>query len=484
MEKEEVLKALKKEGRFKEYDDLYRDDVSLSDWVSRNEDLIRSNRNIAKAVGVDAPHGGVSDSYYEGQEQAKAKYENQEQKLQEAQSEKQKLADEYFRAKEIEDASKFRWDRSTDDMNFEDRAKLVGRNLYNNLIALGLKLTPQAAKNVYIAEGNKPGKLALHGGIGTMANVSEILPGTGPISKAATTFGGPAVRAVQDLYEGKDLGDVGKNFAHDAGLNALFSYLPLKEAYNYGKRILGEAGGQGEKAVASTIGKELDKIDALENAQATHTARHQMYDKVADFERQYNKGLLNDTDVLDFAQEIEEAYPELAKKLRDHTNLLAKNRKEALDQMVDELIGNDSKAAMHNAQEAITAQKLPKSGKEVEQELAKTTENAKDRYMLSEPLIAEDKNLIAPLPGDAIAESWRIANPSKLAQEVVKTLPAARGAARLATGPTRQSKAPEKKEYENALDYIISNYSRYWDAGFKPNTGIELEAWKKYKGLR
>lgn len=468
MEKEEVLKALEKEGLFEEYDDLYRDDVSLSDWVTRNEDLIRSNRNIAKAVGVDAPHGGVSDSYFEGQDIAKDKYEKQEKKLSDSQKEKQKLAEEYQRAKDIEDFAEFRKDKG----------------ILGNLAALGMKLTPQAAKNVYIKEGYNPGKLALHGGIGTMANVSEILPGTGPISKAVTTFGGPAVRAVQDLYEGKDLGDVGKNFAHDAGLNALFSYLPLKEAYNYGKRILGEAGGQGEKAVASTIGKELDKIDALENAQATHMARHQMYDKVADFERQYNKGLLNDTDVLDFAQEIEEAYPELAKKLRDHTNLLAKNRKEALDQMVDELIDNDSKAAMHNAQEAITAQKLPKSGKEVEQELAKTTENAKDRYMLSEPMIAEDKNLIAPLPGDAIAESWRIANPSKLAQNVVKTLPAARGAARLATGPTRQSKAPEKKEYENALDYIISNYSRQWDAGFKPNAGIELEAWKKYKGLR
>lgn len=468
MEKEEVLKVLESEGRFKEYDDLYRDDVTLTDWVSRNEDLIRSNRNIAKAVGVDTPHGGVSDSYFEGQDIAKDKYEKQEKKLSDSQKEKQRLAEEYQRAKDIADFAEFRKDKG----------------ILGNLAALGMKLTPQAAKNVYIKEGYKPGKLALHGGIGTMANVSELMPGVGPVGKAVTTFAGPAIRAGQDIAEGKEAKDVASRFAHDAGLNTLFTYLPVKEAYNYGKRILGKQGGQGEKAVASTVEKELDKIDALENAKAAHQARYDMYKKVDDFERQYNKGLVTDEEVLNFAQEIEGTYPELAKQLRDHTNLLAKNREAARKALVEEFLENPEKAAKHQADELITSRKLPESNERVVNELNETTRNAKNNYEFGDVQLAEDGNLIRPLPDDNIARIWKENNPSNFARQAVKVLPQARGAARLASGPTRESSAPEDKDYNSAIEYIISNYSRQWDAGFKPNGGIELEAWKKYMGIK
>jgi hypothetical protein len=484
MEKEEVLKVLESEGRFKEYDDLYRNDVTLADWVSRNEDLIRSNRNIAKAVGVDAPHGGVSDSYFEGQSIAKDKYEKQEKKLSDSQKEKQKLADEYARAKDIENASKFGWERPTKDMSFSDRAKLAAKNLNNNLIALGLKLTPQAAKNVYIKEGYNPGKLALHGGIGTMANVSELMPGVGPVGKAVTTFAGPAIRAGQDIAEGKDKKEIASNFAHDAGLNTLFSYLPVKEAYNYGKRILGKQGGQGEKAVASTIEKELNKIDALENAKAANEARRAIYTKIDDFERQFDKGILNDTDVLNFADEIESLYPQLAKRLRDHVNLVAKNTVAGVNATVAKEIGNTEKAAKNEAEELITSKKLPESKEAAVNELAEAKKNAYDRYDLGEAIVGEDKNLIRPLPDDNIAEIWRVSNPSKFARTAVEVLPAARGSARVYSGPDRASSAPEDKDYNNAIEYIISNYSRQWDAGFKPRDGIELEAWKKYMGIK
>ena len=468
MEKEEVLKALEKEGRFAEFDDLYRDDVTLTDWVSRNEDLIRSNKNIARAVGVDAPHGGVSDSYFEGQDIAKDKYEKQEKKLSDSQKEKQRLAEEYQRAKDIEDFAEFRKDKG----------------ILGNLAALGMKLTPQAAKNVYIKEGYNPDKLALHGGIGTMANVSELLPGVGPVGKAVTTFAGPAIRAGQDIAEGKDKSEVASNFAHDAGLNTLFTYLPVKEAYNYGKRILGKQGGQGEKAIASTVEKELDKIDALENAKAAHQARYDVYKKVDDFERQYNKGLVTDEDVLNFAQEIEGNYPQLAKQLRDHTNLLAKNREAARKALVEEFLENPEQAAKHKAEEIITSRKLPESNERVVNELNESTRNAKNNYEFGDVQLAEDGNLIRPLPDDNIARIWKENNPSNFAQKAVKVLPVARGSARMVSGPDRASSAPEDKDYNNAIEYIISNYSRQWDAGFKPRGGIELEAWKKYMGIK
>lgn len=468
MGKDEVLKALEKEGRFKEYDDLYSDNVSLSDWVSRNEDLIRSNRNIAKAVGVDAPKGGVKDSYFEGQDIDKEKYERSEKKLSEAQSEKQRLADEYRRAKDIEDFAEFRKDKG----------------ILGNLAALGMKLTPQAAKNVYIKEGYNPGKLALQGGLGTMANVSEILPGPGKVGRAVTTFGGPAIRAGQDIYEGKPITEVARNFTHDAGLNTLFEYMPVKEAYNYVKRILGRQGGVGEKAVASKVEKELDKIDALENAKEAHDARRKMYIKIDDFERQYNKGLLNDSDVLNFAEEIEGQYPELAKRLREHTNLLAKNRKASSEAFNKRNIGDNEGAAMYEAKESVTSKQLPESNEKVVAELGETKKKAEDNFMHDEANLYGDGNLIAPMPDDRIAEVWRVSNPSEFAKKAVKVIPYARAAAKEYTGPERESMSPSEKDYNNVIEYIISNYSRQWDAGFKPRGGIELEAWKKYMGIK
>ena len=484
MEKEEVLKTLEKEGLFEEYDDLYDDDVSLQDWVSRNEDLIRSNRNIAKAVGVDAPKGGVKDSYFEGQDIDKEKYERSEKKLSEAQAEKQRLADEYQRAKDIEENSKFGWEWPTKEMSLKDRMNLAAKNLEKNVLALGLKLTPQAAKNVYIKEGYKPGKLALQGGLGTMANTSEILPGPGKLGKIVTTFGGPTIRAGQDLYEGKPLSEVGRNYAHDAGLNTLFEYMPVKEAYNYVKRILGRQGGAGEKAVASKVEKELDKIDALENAKEAHKERMQVQRKLEDFKRQYEKGILNDTEILNFADEIEPYYPKVAENLRIETNGLAENRNAARDLMAARETGNSENIAINEAREKLSEKSLPSLKENSVNELNEAEQEAWRRANHDYVDLDAEGNLIQPYYPLNDKDIWRLSNPSSITKTVAKNLPAARAAAKEYTGPERESMAPSDKDYNNAIEYIISNYSHQWDAGFKPRGGIELEAWKKYKGIK
>ncbi len=468
MEKDEVLKALEKEGRFKEYDDLYSDNVSLADWVSRNEDLIRSNRNIAKAVGVDAPKGGVKDSYFEGQDIDKEKYERSEKKLSEAQSEKQRLADEYRRAKDIEDFAEFRKDKG----------------ILGNLAALGMKLTPQAAKNVYIKEGYNPGKLALQGGLGTMANVSEILPGPGKVGKVVTTFGGPAIRAGQDIYEGKPITEVARNFTHDAGLNTLFEYMPVKEAYNYAKRILGRQGGVGEKAVSSKVSKELDKLDALENAAAAHKERMQVQRKLEDFKRQYEKGILNDTDILNFADEIEPYYPKVAENLRIEVNGLAENRNAARDLMAAQEIGNSEQIARNEAREKLSEKALPGLKENSINELREAEQEAWRRAYYDNINLDLEGNLIEPYYPLNDKDIWRLSNPSSVTKFVAKSLPTVRAAAKEYTGPERESMSPTEKDYNNAIEYIISNYSRQWDVGFKPRGGIELEAWKIYKGIK
>lgn len=462
MEKEEVLKVLESEGRFKEYDDLYRNDVTLADWVSRNEDLIRSNRNIAKAVGVDTPHGGVDDSYFEGQETAKEKYDRDEKKFTEEQAKKQQLADEYQRAKDIEDIAEFRKDKG----------------ILRNLAALGMKLTPQAAKNVYIKEGYNPGQLALQGGLGTMANVSELLPGPGKIGKVVTTFGGPAIRAGQDIYEGKSLSEVGSRFAHDAGLNTLFEYMPVQEAYNYAKRILGKQGGAGEKAAADIVGETLEKADALEHLKDLKDARRARMHEVTNFQQGYEQGLVNDLDALKFAESIEDEFPKVAESLRKEINLNAASRQ--ADIRSKTAITDKTKAQV-DADRILADKKIPEQHEIVRTDLRDARKEAKDKYLLSDLKVDPEGYLIRPAAD--LKQAYKVYNPSKAAKVIAEIAPTGRKLAKTYTGPDRESSAPEDKNYNNAIEYIISNYKRQWDAGFKPRGGIELEAWKKYKGI-
>ena len=98
MDKTNLLKALHDNGLFEAYDDLYNEDVTVRDWVSRHEDLVRSNRAIAQAVQVDAPHD-VKEGYFKDKDELR-QYEAGEKKYNEERSKKQQLADEYKRSKE------------------------------------------------------------------------------------------------------------------------------------------------------------------------------------------------------------------------------------------------------------------------------------------------------------------------------------------------------------------------------------------------
>lgn len=113
MDKSNLLKVLDENGLFAEYDDLYRDDVTIRDWVSRHEDLVRSNRAIAQAVQADAPHE-VKEGYFTDPDEQR-KYDISEKKYNEERAKKQQLADEYK--------------RSTDDSYFNTNVK--GFNLAN-----------------------------------------------------------------------------------------------------------------------------------------------------------------------------------------------------------------------------------------------------------------------------------------------------------------------------------------------------------------
>ena len=471
MDKSNLLKALHDNGLFAEFDDLFRDDVTVRDWVSRHEDLVRSNRAIAQAVQADAPHE-VKEGYFKDADEQR-QYDAGEKKYNEELAKKQQLADEYQRAKDVKDFSEFRADKG----------------ILGNLAALGMKLTPKIAKDVYIKEGYNPTKLAVHGGLGTMANVAELAPGVGTAGKAITTFAGPTIRAGQEIAEGKEIGDVGKHFATDAGLNTVFSYLPLKEAYGYVKRVLGQ-GGRGEKAAKNAVEDVLEQADALADKKETLASLEKDMNKVLDYAAQVKNGNMSDLEKLKFADDIADDYPDLAKAIRDEVQAYSTNRmhSETAQKLADELpdAGTVPEAFRELSKKTIEA--TERAEKESAKKLKTASEKVGDELEYAEAAIANkhdavnnklfDEQGVLKTPSVDVSEAAKYANPSKAAKVFAKTKPVIQSTGRLYTGSSSEPTAPTDKEYTNAIEYIIQSNKRQWNAGFKPRGGIELEAWQ------
>lgn len=471
MDKNALLKVLRDNGLFEELDDLYNEDVTVRDWVSRHEDLVRSNRAVAQALQVDAPHE-VKEGYFKDKDEQR-QYDAGEKKYNEEKAKKQQLADEYQRAKDIKDFSELRADKG----------------ILGNLAALGMKLTPKTAKDVYIKEGYNPTKLAVHGGLGTAANVAELAPGVGAAGKAVTTFAGPAIRAGQEIAEGKELGDVGKNFAADAGLNTVFSYLPLKDAYDYVKNILGK-GGRGEKAAKNAVEDVLEQADALADKQETLKSLGKDLNKVLDYAAQVRHGNMSDLEKLKFADEMADDYPELAKAIRDEVQAYSANRMhaEAAQKLADDLpdagtvpeaireLGKKTVAAAERAEKE-SAKKLKPATEKVEDELANAEAFNTNRQSAINNNLFDEQGVLKS-PSVDLSEAAKYANPSTAAKVLAKTKPVVQSTGRLYTGSDSEPTAPTDKEYDSAIEYIIQSNKRMWNAGFKPHAGIELEAWQ------
>lgn len=479
MDKSALLKVLRDNGLFEEFDDLYNEDVTVRDWVSRNEDLVRSNRAIAQAVQTDAPHD-VKEGYFDDKDE-QSKYDAGEKKYSEERTKKQQLADEYQRAKDIQDLSEL------------SRKKTIGQNL----AALGLKLTPQAAKNEYIKKG-MDGEIGLQAGLGTVANVSEFVPGIGKLGKAATVFAGPAIRAGQDIYEGKGLLKAGKNLVFDAGLNSLFTYMPFKDAYQYLKRSFGRGGEAGNKVIKNKVDDILEQADLLENKKAALKNLSEQEQMLKQFQKSYKD--MSDLERAKFIKDMQNTHPELAKAIEENINVLGENRfhSEAADLIADNVNWKESYEALEKAigpekaKSAFESLNLADSYASLEKETAKripeTAKNVDKAFNTAKRRTAEKKLAINDELFDAagnlrsnvdnLSEAAAYAQPYKRSQIIAKSAPVIRGGARIGVTPSRKSAAPEDKEYSSAIEYIIQSNKRQWNAGFKPHGGVELEAWQ------
>lgn len=470
MMKDEALKALEKAGANDLYDILYDKDMTVERFVKEYPEAkgIPGVVDALQTKSSNAPHGMTESEkadYFAETPEDRKRYEANESKLAKELSEKQRLAAEYQRAKDIQDFSEL------------SSKKSIGQNL----AALGMKLVPQAAKNEYIKKG-MDGDIGLQAGLGTVANLSELVPGIGKVGKAATVVAGPAIRAGQKLYQDDDitvddLKEAGKEFALDAGINAA-SYLPLRDIYRYGKSILGKA-GRSDKLAKETIDETLKQADALENVAAENARLKKVRDDLLDFDELHPD--MNDVDRIKFADNIRDDYPELAKAIEDETLALAAN-KEAYYLSEAKGLDDAAREAAYHA-EGKSANAVEETRDKVEEELTNALNKAETRLdtRLDNDVFDAAGNL--NYGRDINLEDIKLAMPNATAKQIAKAAPVVRGSIRVAQSNGVKDVSPKEKENEQALDWVIDKYKRQWDAGFIPrgdNREIIMQAFAKY----
>ena len=442
MDKEALKKALLQAGLLEERDELFDENVTVRDWVSRHEDLVRSNRAIARAVQADAPHD-VKEGYFTDKDEQR-QYDAGEKKYNEEKAKKQQLADEYK--------------RSTDDSYFNTEVgpfQIANEYARKQHIKGNDKLAAlnEAAAKAAFATDFAPFPVSLIGPTIRYAqragNEDEWVPDAATIADFGTSLLGPMKGAAKTGYEGvKQLAGplVGRLFNTKLGKN---------------------------------IEKGLEAIDAREAANIAAAHRKDIMNKVDDFSSKFNRGVYTDEQVLDFAKEIRNEYPDLANKLEEHVTALAANRR-AADKLAAAKEYKSSDVAKHEADELVTSKKLPETHENARVELAEAQKDAADAVYHSDVYLDEGGNLAMPVKD--LREQYDLykaaKNGTKLAKAVQAASKPATKAGFVRTYKDNTDYKQYEKDYNQAIEYIIQSNKRQWNAGFKPHSGIELEAWQ------
>lgn len=445
MDKSNLLKVLDENGLFAEYDDLYRDDVTVRDWVSRHEDLVRSNRAIAQAVQADAPHD-VKEGYFTDPDE-KRQYEAGEKKYNEEKAKKQQLADEYK--------------RSTDDSYFNTEVgpfQIANEYARKQHIKGNDKLAAlnEAAAKAAFATDFAPFPVSLIGPTIRYAqragNEDEWVPDAATIADFGTSLLGPVKGAAKTGYEG---------VKHLAG--------PL-------------VGRVFNTKLGKNVEKGLEAIDAREASKIAAAKRRDVLKKIDEFSSDFNRGVYTEDQALEFAKSIENEYPELADKLREHVKALVAHR-QAADKLASVKASASSNAediAKREADDIITSKKLPEAKENARVELKEAQSDAADAVYKNDVYFDSEGNLVFPVKD--LKEQYDLykaaKNGTKLAKVVQAASKPATKAGFIRTYNDDTDYKQYEKDYNQAIEYIIQSNKRQWNAGFKPRGGIELEAWQ------
>ena len=436
MDKSNLLKVLDENGLFAEYDDLYRDDVTVRDWVSRHEDLVRSNRAIAQALQVDAPHE-VKEGYFKDEDEQR-QYDASEKNYNEERAKKQQLADEYKRSKEDSYFNKF-WVN-----DYAKQQAIKG----NNAKALANEI---AAKLGFFSDFSTP-----------------------PFS-----YAGPIIRYFQRGLNEDKWNPIDVEVLADVGTSV---FGPAKGAakngYQAAKQVAGPFLGRVfDTKFGNFIERGVNAVDARTAQTALEAERKAISNKVDDFINTFNNEKIDDEAITNFATEIADKYPELAKKLIDRTNALAKSRRTV--QEAEIAAKTKSKDAAKREADAVLAErKSAEADQALSEELFETQKKAQDEYLYGgKPLFDEEKRLVRE--NADLLQAQKLANEAKgsvVAGKIAKAV--AKPAVKTVTHAYPDAKERDfDKEYSSAIEYIIQSNKRQWKAGFAPRGGIELEAY-------
>lgn len=446
---EKLIALLQNAGREDLAVALERDE-ELDDFIVKHRDELKKIPgfvDLMQPSSVSAPHDlskeeakeYFSDVNNNVDKKAYDEYFKQEEKYNAERAKKQQLADEYKRSKES--------------------------NYFNTFLA------NEYAKQQAI-KGNKAKAIA-----------NEVAAKLGFISDFTPppfSYAGPTIRYFQrglnedkwDPTDAEVLVDVG---------TSLFG--PAKGAAKTGYQAVKQASGPALGKVFDTkLGKWIERgvnaVDARTAQTALEAERKAISNKVDDFINAFNNEKIDDEAITNFATEIADKYPELAKKLIDRTNALAKSRRTVQEaELAAKVKSKDT--AKREAEAALAERKSAEADQALSEELFETQKKAQDEYLYGgKPLFDEEKRLVRE--NADLLQAQKLANEAKKGSVVVGQ--AAKAVAKPAVKKVTHTYPDSKerdfdKEYSSAIEYIIQSNKRQWKAGFAPHDGIELEAY-------
>lgn len=483
--KQQLLDLLEEKGFFKEADALAAEGVTVEDFVKANPDIkkIPGVVDVLQPKASGAPHNMSEDekaAYFFEDPESRKKYEAEESKLARDLSEKKRLVDEYQRSK---DDSHFNWE--------------IGP----------FQLANEYARKQHI-KGNE-GKAWANDIAAKLAFASDFAPV--PFSVI-----GPVIRLNQTTWNEPDKvtdPDTWRDFGVDLGTSVLGQAKgAAKAGYEGVKHLAGPIVGRlFNTKLGKNIEKSLGAIDARAEAKDLFKARADEMYTINDFARKYEKGQLNELEVLAFADKVADDYPQLAKALRSKTNLDAGQREserlanewtnratntrkaaaETADKdyasMLHETAAKDSEEALkHEANALIAERKLPEAAEHANIELNEAKQIAKDKFMHQDILPTKEGNLYQPVYDiDKAYKRYKEATAASptLGRVVQAASKPAVKAGLFKTYNDRTDYSKYEKENKAAIDWTIDKYKRQWDAGFAPrgNEGeLIMKAYAQY----
>lgn len=283
-----------------------------------------------------------------------------------------------------------------------------------------------ATKEAIVEQKSTP-EIMSRGASDIVAAGLDAYPGAGIVGKGISYLAGPTIRSINRATSDKDFGFA--DYAKDYGTNMVL-----------GEGIRGLAGikdlGPVQKVLNKIpLNKWYEMVKAAAGSKLRKLTLPKKGEEIGDF---LNRIPMSERDLyLDVAAKANiEASEEAAKKGVSYETM-------------KEMQGSEARRAVLNKQRE------------------ETLEGAKDLY----------KN------------TW---NTNWLKEHPVKAMVGGTyggGAQAVEEGIARKTLEPEgnakerKQKRDSALDYIIKENERMWKAGFKPNGGIELQAWRKWKGI-